>query len=213
MGKVLIIKGADFSANGMQEDFIITRSHAFTTVDQQKVNLCQLANFSTYDFSNVKIEIVAQLNSFTSSTTRDTPIFGGEYDYIMCTVDNTGLAKIKLGGSIDVVNSKIISLNTDYTFTLDTYNKTCTIGDSTESFSGDISTGSRNILNLFSGGQSSSILDIAGRVKIKSVKIWNPTTNVLLANIKAASTNDGDGLYDTISESLLNANTGVLGVD
>lgn len=211
MGKVILVPGADFSANGIQEDFIIQKNYAYTSAAAQNVNVCQLSNIEKYDFTNLKIEVIAKLEGLTAGSSRPTPIWGSQYDYMYLAVDKDGLAHFKCESTN--LAEKTIQLHKDITFVLDTYNKTASIDGVSSSFEYTFSGGkSRTILRLFSLGTTSSD-DAAGRVKIKSVKIWEPSTNTLLCEIKPVESNSGDGLYDIPSETLLETNSGELDVD
>lgn len=205
MAKVLVIKKADFSANGIPSSGIFAKEYATISQDTQFV---ELAAISSFDYTDVKLEFIAQVVEF-GTIDRYRCIQTSQFEYMNCVVNKDGKLEIKIAG--ETVMLENVSLSDDFSFGYDTKNKTAFFNGVQKSFNVDIASGNRTSLKLFSNGTST--LDKAGVVKIKYLKWTIPSTGRIVAELTPVKFNGVGYLYNKVTKELIGANTGTLSVE
>lgn len=201
MGNMLIIKGADFSENGIQVNPLPKKDCIFTTATQQYVVLDSLMDIP---FNKLKVKLEFMKGS---TTTSETGVFGTRAAYCKCSVaDNMITAKLgdTFSGSFQDTNEVII----------DGKNSKITINGTEHSIASTLSSSDVENASLFAIGDNDGPFgsNIAGLIKINNVKIYNDLE--LIADIYPTINNNTPCLYDIVGERFFyELNNGVLAVE
>lgn len=194
---------------------VVYKSYATTTADDQYVQIANdsasiLADVETLSLINFKVEVSAVLTSTTETkpcifSTRQAGYIGKYGSNIHADVTfasaSTSVIAAATGSYVMGVNP---SVGTSY------------IGEQTFSntaYTTDSPIKKAAIFGRFSGDNYASDTAKAGVWKLAYCKIWNATTNALVAEIVPATYNGTPCLYDKVSNTPLYPNTGTLTVE
>lgn len=194
---------------------VVYKSYATTTADDQYVQIANnaasvLADVEALSLINFKVEVSAVL---TGTTETKPCIFSTRKAGYIGMYSNNIHADVTFASA----STSIITAATgSYVMGVNPGAGTSYIGEQTFSgtaYTTDSSIQKAAIFGKFSGDNYASDTAKAGVWKLAYCKIWNATTNELVAEIVPATYNGTPCLYDKVSDTPLYPNTGTLAVE
>lgn len=193
---------------------VVYKTYAATTGSDQYVNISSLTDLAALTFDNVKVEIEAMLLQKVSKA----GLYSMRNRYGAIATYASG-NKLYFAPNWSTTSETYIEPVVDHLYQITQNTKTgvCSV-DGTDYNAGAIeSSGSTNAWAIFNlmvtETDPSSDYYANGNWKLKSFKVYNATTNALVAEIVPATYNGTACLYDKVTNTPLYPNSGTLAVE
>ena len=192
---------------------VVNKTYAATTGSDQYVNISSLTDLAALTFDNVKVEIEAILLQKVSKA----GLYSMRTRYAGIATYASG-NKLLFAPNWSTSSETYIEPVVDHLYQITQNTKTgvCSV-DGTDYNAGAIeSSGTTQawaIFNILSTTEPSSDYYANGNWKLKSFKVYNATTNALVAEIVPATCNGTACLYDKVTDTPLYPNSGTLAVE
>lgn len=214
MGKKIIIVGADFSANGIKGEIpVVVKDYLYTNKDGSYIEL-----FPTTGLSQVndikKIEIVCKFTE-PFDYTGSNRVFGYNNTYGLNPYTSSSIPKLqgyvrgiiyKFGEGQELTSEGTIVLEDKGEQDLSSASFNGVNADSV--IKGTYVSVNVASLPLFMGGTTSVNSGIAGSIKVKSIKLYDSSDNLVFDGVAALDGENNPCLYDKVHKLFLYDETG-----
>ncbi len=192
---------------------VVYKTYAASTGTGQYVDISSLTDLAALAFNNAKVEIEAMLVQKVSKA----GLYSMRNKYCGIATYSSG-SKLYFAPNFSTTSETYVEPVVDHLYQITQNTKTgvCSV-DGTDYNAGAIeSSGTSNnwgIFNLMTTAEPSSDYYANGNWKLKSFKVYNATTNALVAEIVPATYNGTACLYDKVTDTPLYPNSGTLAVE